>query len=184
MRCLVFALVLLAAALPAWSQAYPIDPAQSEITYAMSHPFVSWAGTSGRVTGVLVVEDGRVVGGRASAPVASFDSGVRGRDADMLRAVDAARFPDVTFEARAVSYLPPERRTDDRNAFVAGALTFHGVRREVTMPVYIDRSGDTFSVRGTFAVEPTNFGVEPPSILLIEAQDRIELTFLLTASQG
>ena len=181
MRCFAPALLLALALTPARGQDFPLDPARSRLTYAMRHPFVAWEGTSRAVSGFVSVADGRVTGGRVAAPVRSFDSGVRGRDSDMLRAVDAARFPDVTFEVRTVSHLPPARHADDRNAFVAGTLTFHGVAQALTLPVLLTATPDGHRVRGTFAIEPTAFGVDPPSIVLIPAEDRLTLTFDLFA---
>ena len=154
---------------------YRVDPARSTITYAMSHPAHDWNGTSRAVVGTLAIGgDGVVTGGRVAAPVTSFDSGNRNRDANMVEATEAYVHRNVTFELGRLT--PLERPTPTANATAEGALTFHGVRRAVRLPVRVDRTTDGLRVRGQFDVTLTEFEVEPPSLLGLRVRDRIGLT--------
>ena len=141
----------------------------------MEHPAHDWTGTSRRVSGYLTVEDGRVTGGRVSAPVVSFDSGNRSRDSNMASDTEAYLYPDVVFEARSVTM------GSGSSASVRGTLTFHGVSRTVTVPTRIEVSPTQARVRGSFEVTLTEFGLERPSLLRIRSRDWIGLELDLVA---
>ena len=174
-RLLALAALLALAPLGAAQTAYRIDPAHSAITYAMSHPAHSWTGTSHHVSGTVSVSDGKVTGGRASAPIVSFDSGNRSRDSNMASDTEAYLFPNVTFEARSVTVQ------DGGRASVRGTLTFHGVSRAVTVPAEVSVSGDRARLQGEFAVTLSEFGIEPPSLMMVKSRDWVGLTFDLVA---
>lgn len=177
------ALLLLAATASAQTS-YAIDTAHSAIVYSMSHPAHDWTGTSRAVSGTLTVQGGAVTGGRAQARVQSFDSGNRSRDSHMAEATESYIYHDVTFVARVVTMLPAAQQTADRNATVAGQLTFHNVSRPVTVPVRIDVSGREAHLTGSFDVTLTDFQIERPSLLGIRARDWIGLHLDLRAHQG
>jgi polyisoprenoid-binding protein YceI len=181
----LLALVALVTVPQAVAQAtFAIDRSASHITYAMEHPAHHWTGTSARVSGSIRVDDGRVTGGRVSAPVVTFDSGNRSRDSNMASDTEAYLYPDVVFEAQTVTLLPAAQQTADRNATILGRLTFHNVRRDVTIPARIDLSGATAHIRGRFEVTLTEFGLERPSLLRVRARDWIGLELDLVARRG
>ncbi|HEX8385785.1 MAG TPA: YceI family protein [Rubricoccaceae bacterium] len=155
---------------------YRVDTARSTVAYAMSHPAHDWTGTSRAVAGALTVgPDGSVTAASVSAPVRSFDSGNRNRDSHMVEATEAYVHRNVTFQLSRLT--PMARPTATANAMAAGALTFHGVRRAVTLPVRMDRAPSGLRVRGTFEVTLTEFGVDRPALLGVRVRDWIELTF-------
>lgn len=160
---------------------YRIDPALSTVVYAMSHPAHDWSGTSRSVTGTLAAApSGAVTRGTVSAPVASFDSGNRSRDSNMIEATEAYVHRNVIFQiARLAPLATP---TAAANAVAEGTMTFHGVRQPLRVPVRLERTtGGGLRVRGTFDVTLTQFGIAPPRLLGIAARDWIELTLDLVA---
>ncbi len=157
---------------------YPVDPAASTIVYHMSHPAHDWSGTSHHVGGTLLVEGARVVGGRVAAPVVSFDSGNRSRDSNMASDTEAYLYPEVAFEARSVQ---PGSGAD---AIVEGALTFHGVTRALSVPVTVESAGAKVHLRGHFEVKLTDFGIKPPSLMMVKTRDWVALDLdLMTAAR-
>lgn len=152
-----------------------IDPAASEITYAMSHPMHDWTGTSRKVSGTILVDDaGRVVGGTVQAPVLSFDSGNENRDSHMAEVVEFYLYPDVRFEADSVRY---EAAPD--SAVVYGRLSLHGVTRPVAVPVRIEAASGGLLLEGAFDVTVTEFDMKLPSLLGIKTKDWIGVRFTL-----
>jgi polyisoprenoid-binding protein YceI len=61
--------------------------------------------------------------------------------------------------------------------------TLHGVTRTVDAVARWDRTAEDFSVSGTFAIDQTEFGMTPLSILggAITVQDRVNITFRIHA---
>lgn len=161
---------------------YRIDPARSTIVYAMSHPAHDWTGTSRAVSGTLAIANGGIQGGTVAAPIASFDSGNRSRDSNMIEATEGYVHRTVSFQIARVT--PLRTPTATANATAEGTLTFHGVRQALRVPVRVERSGNGLRVRGTFDVTLTDFGVDPPRLLGIRTRDRVELTFDLAATPG
>ncbi len=161
--------------------ALAIDTGASSIVYDMRHPTHAWTGTSRAVSGRLFVGAGGVVtGGAVSAPVASFDSGNRNRDSNMIEVTGGATYRAITFQA--VRVTPLAAPTADATATVEGVLTFHGVRQAVRVPVRVEAApGGGVRVRGAFAVTMTQFGIEAPRLLGIRTDDRIGLTLDLVA---
>ncbi len=184
LRLAFLSAVLLFAASASAQTSFAIDTAHSAIVYSMSHPAHDWTGTSRAVTGTLTVQNGAVTGGRAQARVQSFDSGNRSRDSHMAEVTESYIYHDVTFVARVVTMLPAAQQTAERNATVAGQLTFHNVTRPVTVPVRIDVVGREAHLAGDFEVTITEFGMERPSLLGIRTRDWIGLHLDLRARQG
>lgn len=62
-------------------------------------------------------------------------------------------------------------------------MTLHGVTRAVETIARWDRSAEDFSVSGTFAIDQTEFGMTPLSVLggAITVQDRVNIAFLIHA---
>ena len=156
---------------------YRIDSAESEITYSMDHPAHDWSGTSRRVSGNILVENGQVLRGRASAPVVSFDSGNRSRDSNMVSDAEAYIYPNVIFQAGAVT---PQ---GDGLATVEGTLTFHGVSREVTVPVRVSMTAERVQLRGEFEVTLSEFEIARPSFMMVKTKDWIGLSFDLVTTR-
>lgn len=81
-----------------------IDTVQSAIAYTGHSLRHRWTGTSHTVTGHLAIdpedpEDPDAGRFTVTAPIASFDSGNRRRDAKMQRTVESKRYPTVRFTA-------------------------------------------------------------------------------------
>ncbi len=160
--------------------AYAIDARASTIVYDMRHPTHGWTGTSRAVSGSLLVgAGGAVVGGTVTAPVASFDSGNRNRDSNMLEVTGAATYRAITFQA--VRVTPLALPTADVTATVEGVLTFHGVRQAVRVPVKAEAVPGGVRLQGRFAVTLTQFRIDAPRLLGVRVDDRIGLALDLVA---
>ena len=122
----------------------------------------------------LTVDDPaqRAAAGFESTP---SESDIAGTRSNMLEKVlEADRFPFVVLRVRAV-----EQGT------VQGELTLHGVTRPLRIPARIDAGAERLEVSGSFAINQTDFGIEPFSVLggALTVQDRVDLSFTIRAGR-
>jgi polyisoprenoid-binding protein YceI len=122
------------------------------------------------LTGVIEVDvaDGQVVpDSRPSAlvevPISSLRSGNRLYDAELLRRIDAARYPVVTLDLHQGAALG----VGDRYR-LAGSATVHGVTRAVTGTVEVHLGADgRLDVTGEQVFDIRDFGIESPTVLML-----------------
>ena len=64
-------------------------------------------------------------------------------------------------------------------------VSLHGVTRPMRIPAKIDSGGERIDVSGSFAINQTDFGIEPFSVLggALAVQDRIDLSFAIRATR-
>ncbi len=85
-------------------------------------------------------------------------------------------FPAIRFETTRL-------RLADDGLELYGELTIHGVTREVDVEAQLQREGDAWVVRGSFAIEQKDFGIEPISIGgVVKVANEIEITFVIYAT--
>lgn len=65
------------------------------------------------------------------------------------------------------------------------AVALHGVTRSVDAPVQYRRAGDEVTATGTLAIDQSQFGIVPFTVLggAIAVQDRVNITFQIVASR-
>lgn len=65
-------------------------------------------------------------------------------------------------------------------------ITLHGTTRALQVPLQVDRGGNEINVSGRLALNQTDFGIAPFSILggAVQVQDRLELRFRIAATRG
>lgn len=146
-----------------------VDSTTSVIDYTGSAVLHDWTGTSGTVTGTLLLDldtpdSSRVL---VQAPVASFDSGNDTRDANMREVTEADRYPTVSFEATDVESTVWGRSDEGRAGrwTVTGDLTFHGQTHPVEATVDVRATDERVRARTQFPVSLNRFGVERPGLV-------------------
>jgi len=121
----------------------------------------------------LTVDDPaqRAAAGFESTP---SESDIAGTRSNMLEKVlEADRFPFVVLRVRAV-----EQGT------LQGELALHGVTRQLRIPAKIDAGAEHLEVSGSFAINQTDFGIEPFSVFgALTVQDRVDLSFTIRAGR-
>ncbi|WP_020649965.1 YceI family protein [Solimonas variicoloris] len=112
-------------------------------------------------------------GSFASARSAQDIDGTRG---NLLKSLDAARYPQVVIRSLAVH--------GDWPVLVADvAISLHGVRRTQTVPLRVERDERQLRARGSLAIRQSDFGIAPFSILggALTVQDVLAIEFDLLA---
>lgn len=170
------------------AEAGPIDlavQAGSTLSYRLVHKLHEVTGVSRAVEGkARLLPDGTVqvvVRSRVDA----FDSGNGNRDAHMLEATEAARFPFVTLKAVG-SLAPPATFPAKVELTLRGQLDFHGTARPVEVPVEVSfASARRATVVAKVPISLDAYGVERPSLLFVKVDDAVVVTASLTlAAEG
>lgn len=127
---------------------------------------------------LVTVETGAGPAGLKSASVlmkfANVRTGDTDRDKDMMKRFDAATHPDITYTVKTFE-------TDKAGAIIAkGELTWHGVTKEVNIPVTLTRKGDELEVDATFTLDHRDWGMKKVrSMLMLTVDPVLKLTLKL-----
>jgi len=181
MSTAVIALLLVASS-PA--KTWSLDTAASTVRYHVVHKLHRVQGVTKALEGKAVLQaDGKILA-MVRAPVASFDSGDRNRDAHMQETLESARHPYVVFKGVA-SLDGPQHATQGTTTAqlpMTGELELHGVRNPVSVPLTVEfRADGTARARGSFEVSLESFRIQRPSLLFVKIDDgcRIEVDLAL-----
>lgn len=120
---------------------------------------------------IVTVETGDGAAGLKSATVqmkfANVRTGDTDRDKDMLKRFEAATHPDITYTVKAFE-------KDKAGAVIAkGELTWHGVTKELNVPVTITRKGDDLEVDASFTVDHRDWGMKKVRSMLMLTVDPV-----------
>jgi polyisoprenoid-binding protein YceI len=112
---------------------------------------------SGGVTGNAELANAR---GWVEAPVTTLSTGNGLRDRDLRGAMDVTKYPTMRFELAGVTIGSSGEPSDTVIGGLRGALTIHGVTREVTILSTLIAAADTIDVSGAFPVDLADYKVE------------------------
>ncbi len=97
-------------------------------------------------------------------------------DAELLRRIDARRYPTATVDVTATTAIRADRYR------LVGRLDFHGVTRAVEGAVSVDVTGDDLLVvNGEHAFDIRDFGVASPTVLMLRIYPDVRLRLHLEA---
>jgi polyisoprenoid-binding protein YceI len=163
---------------------FQIDPRQSRVwieARSSMHPIHGEAeGLEGSVEAALT--DGRIdlsEGPRIQIelPVEKLKSGKKLEDAEMMRRIDARRFPKIRGETT-------EFKENGGRYRVRGDLTFHGVTRQVEGEVTISSPDErSLVIEGEQTFDIRDFGVDPPKILMLKVHPDVRVRVKVVAQQ-
>lgn len=147
-------LLALAPALAYGAQCYSVDAAHGSVTFRVDQAGAPFKGDFRRFGGTLCVKGDAVTRIDAWLDPASVDSGLPELDAALKGAEFFAvgRFPRARFTSTSV-----EVRGDREIA--RGTLEIKGTRREVAIPLRLQRSAGSASVSGSFSLERLDYTI-------------------------
>jgi polyisoprenoid-binding protein YceI len=94
--------------------------------------------------------------------------------------LDAHRFQTIRFISNAVKVTA--KASGSLDVLVRGALTIHGVSREVSVPVHLVLAKDSLSASGTTKLQQTAFGIHPISVGgVVKVKDELDLDWHVRA---
>lgn len=114
---------------------------------------------------------------KVELPVAQLKSGNRLEDAEMMRRIDARRYPTI----RGVVKDMKSQGVDGRYA-VTGDLSFHGVTQTVEGEITVSRPADgTLVIEGEQQFDIRDFNVSPPKILILKVHPEVKVRIRVEA---
>ena len=110
-------------------------------------------------------------------PVEKLQSGKKLEDAEMMRRIDARRYPRITGSTT-------ELRENGGRYRIRGDLTFHGVTRQVEGEVTISAPDEqSLVIEGEQIFDIRDFGVQPPKILMLKVHPDVRVRVKVVAEQ-
>lgn len=164
---------------------FRIDPRQSRVwieARSSMHPIEGEAeGLEGSIEanladGRIDVTEGPKV--QIELPVTNLQSGRKLEDAEMMRRIDARRFPTIRGQTTEFTENGGGRYR------VRGDLTFHGVTRQVEGEVTVSSpDASSLVIEGQQTFDIRDFGVEPPKILMLKVHPDVRVRVKVVAQQ-
>lgn len=111
---------------------------------------------SGGVTGNAELANAR---GWVEAPITTLSTGNGLRDRDMRSTMEVDKYPTMRFELAGVTVESPASASDSVTGVLRGALTIHGVTRDVAIPATLIRAADSIDVSGEFPIDLGDYKV-------------------------
>jgi polyisoprenoid-binding protein YceI len=128
--------------------------------------------TAGDFVGTTTTVSGQLVGassltavqGWIEAPVRTLKTGNGRRDKDLNKSMESDKYPTLRFDLARVSITGGTG--DSLGVRLHGALTIHGVKREVALPGSVHFRGSTAHVRTDFPLDLKDYRIGGLSKLL------------------
>jgi len=142
----------------------------------------SWIGKTKQVTGSLVYDDktGMVMEGKVQVGLASLDSGDGLRDSRMRNEfLQTEQYPNATFILKSVEgfskFTEWKQWGTQQKGKLIGELTIRNLTRPVTFEGEAVYTGRELQLKGMGTIKMTDFGITPPSLLLVTVEDSVVL---------
>ena len=160
----------------AFAQGVPvtINVDQSFISYDGRHPAHNWTGVSKEIKGSFIFDKDNPTASNVDlfVPVFSFDSKNSNRDSNMLDVIEDYFYPTVSFTSSEIT-------KEDNGYLITGILFFHGVKKEITIPLNFILDDKKIIVDADFSVSLSDYEIKRPSLLTIKMKDDISIKFYL-----
>lgn len=126
-----------------------------------------------------LIRSGAVRGVAMRVPVASLHSEKSGLDKNMLKAMEATKYPDVSFRLETHDVTPAAGDTIAIKA--AGALTIHGQEHKVQLAARAWSGDGGVWLEGSDALLMSEYGIKPPKMMLgtVKVGDRVTVRYRL-----
>jgi len=114
---------------------------------------------------------------KVELPVEQLKSGNRLEDAEMMRRIDARRYPTI----RGVVKDMKSQGVDGRYV-VTGDLSFHGVTQTIEGEVTVSRPDDgTLVIEGERQFDIRDYNMSPPKILMLKVHPEVKVRIRVEA---
>jgi polyisoprenoid-binding protein YceI len=144
---------------------------------------VTVAGSTGEVTGSVVIAGGDLADADVTVDVASITTDRAQRDSYFRgNVMDVDAHPTATFAVTQVADLP-ELSGTPVTVPVTGELTLHGVTQQVQADISVVRTAAGVDVSGSVPVSFGDYDVDPPSLGFVRVDDQGAVEFFLHLAQ-
>lgn len=169
------------------AERYAVSPSDSSLTFEARSTLHPVHGKAANLDGYIEAAcdtDGTLVTEPAPRmhvefPVEQLRSGNGMQDREMWKLIDSKRFPRIAAdlrELRAVS-LPGRYAA-------SGEVTLAGRSRKYDGEFAFSRTGDRVTIEGELNVDIRDFGLKPPSLLIIKVDPIVKVRLHLVATKA
>jgi polyisoprenoid-binding protein YceI len=140
---------------------------------------VTVAGTTGEVSGQVVITGGDLADADVTVDVASITTDTARRDSYFRdNVMDVAANPTATFSVTETADLP-ELTGTPVTVPVTGELTLAGVTQPVQTEISVVRTATGVDVSGAVPVTFGDYGIDPPNLGFVRVDDQGQVEFFL-----
>ena len=97
-------------------------------------------------------------------PIESIDSGISSRDADVMKILNADKFPDIRFETNWMLEDKIDKILLDNKGVVSGFLIFAGRKYLINLNITTIKKSSNYIIRAKFDTNYTFFNLTPPKL--------------------
>ncbi|WP_239986467.1 MULTISPECIES: YceI family protein [Arenibacter] len=136
-------------------------------------PFNSYMGMSDRLQGTINFVTGKVA---FKVPVKSIKTDKDKRDEHMYELLEAKKNPDVVFDGKLIDDFNFDKKAN-QTVRVKGDFSLAGTTRQITIPINLELvSEGTIQLNASWSLLITDYGLERPSIVFIQVNDKHDLS--------
>lgn len=187
-----FAATAAATAAPAGTVRFVIDPQASEASYRVgetifeNNRFNLAVGVTHGIQGDVYIDRAhpdRSRPGTITVNVNQLTSDSARRDAAIRRRwLESDTYPTATFTPTSIEGLPKTYAAgQDVPVRIHGSLTVHDVTKPVVFAGTLRLAGNTLTGAVETTVQMTDFGFDPPAIMMLKTENQATLNFRFTA---
>jgi hypothetical protein len=166
-------------------QLFAVAKDKSLLRYHVTHKLHAVDAESHELDGKAALQPDGTVQIMVRAPISGFRSGDSNRDTHMFEAMEAHRFPFVTFKGLS-RIQAPAKYPATIDAAVQGELDLHGRKQAEAVQLRVEmRSATEWHVTGGLKISLDKYAVERPSLLLVKLEDEctVDLDLQLAPAQ-
>ncbi|MBC8770587.1 YceI family protein [Arenibacter sp. BSSL-BM3] len=164
-------LFLFLSSITSFAQVY--SATEGHANFRAKMPFNSYMGKSDRLQGTINFETGKVA---FKVPVRSIKTNKDKRDEHMYELLEAKKNPDVVFDGTLIDNFDINKK-GNQSVPVKGDFTLAGTTRQITIPLDLELvSEGTIQLKASWTLLITDYGLERPSIVFIQVDDKHELS--------
>jgi len=170
-------------------QRFRLKPEKSVVTTKIKDPFGNIVGGSLRVREGEASADPNRLSESGTVNVlldaTSYDSDLGLRDKTVREDyLEVQQYPTIQFSARKV--VEVERSVSvatSWNVLLRGTLLFHGVKKEITVPVGLRYEGKKVVAQGRLRILLEDFKVAVPNLLFLKAGNQVDVEFSIVGER-
>ena len=136
----------------------------------------------------LDIEDSSATSGEGIVDMNVLDSGNETRDSHVKERVDllaVSDYPEATFVTKSFSELPTEWKEGDVVPLtIEGTITVKGVEKDVKFESEVMYTENQLLMSGETAVTFTDFGMESPHAIVLEAENELQVQLELVLNKA
>jgi len=79
--------------------------------------------------------------------------------------IESSKYPKAIFKGKIKDFDVSKTNAKGQKYEVSGTLTLHGVTKEITVPVIIQKTGNNLELNADFILSPEDFNISIPKII-------------------